>query len=219
MSLLINDETIAQNSYTCKDILNEKYHDLYVQAEECCKNLHDWQTNAIALMPDAKQLLPQPCNIKGVEELYNANEQTRIQSYVFLLSLFGFCNKVYSDVRVLCDTLAHAINNDDTLTESMTHSNLNSALHKLSILNNIFSPTLTKNSGITGMLRLLDMTNYLGIHSFAAVGSYSFRDIIGTIAGQGYYDLGILIEAINAPMPTAPTVAEAADDDKLIRML
>ena len=218
MKLKISEEIIGCHGYTCKDILEDKHHNLYMRAEECCQNLLDWQTKVIALMPEAKQALPQPSSINSVEDLYRTNEQANIQSYVFLLSVFNFCDKVYTDLKDMCNTLAVAASNEDDSEEHRIYSDLDNALRKLSTLNNIISLTLIENRGITGMLRLLEMCNYIALRSFSAVGSYTFRDIIGTIVGQGYYDVGILVEATNVTTPTTPTVAGAADDEKLIRI-
>ena len=51
-----------------------------------------------------------------------------------------------------------------------------------------------------------------GLHDWKTVGSWTYRDVVGTVMGRGYFDLEMLVATPTEPIPTTTTIGEVADD-------
>lgn len=50
------------------------------------------------------------------------------------------------------------------------------------------------------------------LHDWKSVGSWTYRDVVGTVMGRGYFDLEMLVATPAEPIPTTTTIGEVADD-------
>ena len=41
-----------------------------------------------------------------------------------------------------------------------------------------------------------------GLHDWKSVDSWTYRDVVGTVMGRGYFDLEMLVATLAEPIPT-----------------
>jgi predicted negative regulator of RcsB-dependent stress response len=203
-----------------REILECDYQELLETAESGCTLLTKLQNALIELLPSSQKLLP--CNI---EQLAGAEAQANLMTYISYYSLFAFADKAYTILNAQCTALAKARCSHNDAEEDDAADNLKKTLNALSRIP--FDNLL--DHGAVGLHRLDTFKDYLQenldflvIPVIDANGSlrsnWSFRDITGTIMGHGLSYEKLLTDCIAAPQPSAPTIGELVDNEKMVRI-
>ena len=207
-------------TYTYKEILEDRYPELFEQAEEQRNCLAELQSKVIALLPNVKIIIP---NRRYLQVgIHSVEAQTCAQEKIVLHSLYNFADKAYIQIKNMCEVLAEAINSNNCIAEEDAHVNLEDALDKLTVLYHQFGGALLENLGVVGLLRLQRIADYMGtkynLYDWSAVGSWTFRDVVGTVTGHGYFGSDLLFAALAEPIPTAVTIGEVAENSTMLRI-
>lgn len=204
MRLKISRKTLSEKvicergSYSAKEILENLYPELVEQVEEHRHRLGELQSRVRELLPTAKEHLPATKGITNAE-LHSATAQANIQAYITLRSLYGFAIKAQLQIYNMCEGLAKAINGDKSVSEEDAHANLKEFLGRLSAMYDQYGPALFENLGVVGLLRMQHIADYMGakynLYDFSAVGSWTFRDVVGSVISRGYFGMDLILEA------------------------
>ena len=162
-----------------------------------------------------------PCNI---EQLAGAKAQANFMTYIYYYSLFSFADKAYTILNEQCTALAKALDANDAEDKKKGVENLEKTLKALSY---VPFDTLLNDSAV-GLLRLDIFKEYLGERldfpvipvydeNGKRIGSWSFRDITGTMVNNGLSHKQLLTNCINAPLPDS-TIGKVVDDETLLRI-
>ena len=206
--------------HTMREFLECNYPELLERAESRCTILTDVQNALIDLLPSSQKLLP--CNIK---QLDNAEAQANLMTYIYYYSLFAFAGKAYTILNAQCTALAKALDANDSEDEEKGVENLEKTLEALGYVP--FDTLL--NHSVAGLLRLDIFKEHLqyrldfpvipvydenGKH----IGTWTFRDITGTMVRNGLSYEQLLTDCINAPLPSCHTVDKLVDDETMVRI-
>ena len=206
---------------TMRDFLELYYSDLLEAAESGCTLLTELQSALIDLLPRSKKLLP-----SNIEQLAGAEAQANFMTYIYYYSLFSFADKAYTILNEQCTALAKALDANDAEDKKKGVENLEKTLKALSY---VPFDTLLNDSAV-GLLRLDIFKEYLCKRlDFPVIplydengkrigGSWSFRDITGTMEINGLSDKKLLTDCINAPLPDSITIGKVVDDVTLLRI-
>lgn len=210
----------TRHPYTLRELLECDYPELLEAAESMCVVLTELQNAIVERLPLSKRLLP-----FDIKQLAHVEKQANLMTYIYYHSLFAFADEVYTILNKQCTALAEALNSNDKTAEDAAADKLKQTLQSLG---RIPFDTLL-NHGAVGLLRLEHFKDYLQgrldfnvISVFDQTGKihahWSFRDITGTIEGNGLDHEGLLEDVINTPLPNAPTIGKVVDDETLVRM-
>lgn len=206
--------------HTMREFLECNYPELLEAAESRCTILTDLQNALIGLLPSSQKLLP--CNI---EQLAGAEAQANLMTYIYYYSLFAFADKAYTILNAQCTALAKALDANDAEDEKNVAENLEKTLDALDYVP--FDALL--NHSATGLLRLDIFKEHLqyrldfpvipvydenGKH----IGTWTFRDITGTMVKNGLSYEQLLTDSIKAPLPDSTTIGKVVDDETLLRI-
>ena len=206
--------------HTMREFLEYNYPELLESAESGCTLLTKLQSALIDLLPSSQKLLP--CNI---EQLAGAKAQANLMTYIYYYSLFAFADKAYTILNAQCTALAKALDANDAEDEKNAVENLEKTLEVLSYVP--FDTLL--NHSAAGLLRLdifkehlqhrldfpvIPVYNENGKH----IGTWTFRDITGTMVRNGLSYEQLLTDCINAPLPDSTTIGKVVDDETLLRI-
>ena len=206
--------------HTMREFLEYDYPELLEAAESGCTLLTELQNALIDLLPSSQKLLP--CNI---EQLAGAEAQANLMTYIYYYSLFAFADKAYTILNEQCTALAKALDANDAEDKKKGVENLEKTLKALSY---VPFDTLLNDSAV-GLLRLDIFKEYLGERldfpvitrydeNGKRIGSWSFRDITGTMVNNGLSHKQLLTNCINAPLPDSITIGKVVDDETLLRI-
>ena len=152
------------------------------------------------------------------EELKRAESQTNFVNYIRLRSLYAFAEKIWKVIEELCRKLAEAENSARELIEDSK-----GALDKtLGVAETIPFEKLVdqKTFGLDELNELL-LSFKNNPHDFIVLrhsrGTWSFLDIMGTIANYGLMYEGLLSAALSDDLPSGPSIGQLLADDKPIR--
>ena len=206
--------------HTMREFLEYDYPELLEAAESGCTLLTELQNVLIDLLPSSQKLLP--CNI---EQLAGAEAQANLMTYIYYYSLFAFADKVYTILNAQCTALAKALDANDAEDEEKGVENLEKTLEALGYVP--FDTLL--NHSAAGLLRLDIFKEHLqhrldfpvipvydenGKH----IGTWTFRDITGTMVKNGLSYEQLLTDSIKAPLPDSTTIGKVVDDETLLRI-
>ena len=206
--------------HTMREFLEYDYPELLEAAESGCAVLTELQNVVIELLPSSQKLLP--CNI---EQLAGAEAQANLMTYIYYYSLFAFADKAYTILNAQCTALAKALDANDAEEEEKGVENLEKTLEALGYVP--FDTLL--NHSAAGLLRLdifkehlqhrldfpvIPVYNENGKH----IGTWTFRDITGTMVRNGLSYEQLLTDCINAPLPDSTTIGKVVDDETLLRI-
>ena len=205
---------------TMRDFLELYYADLLEAAESGCTLLTELQSALIDLLPRSKKLLP-----SNIEQLEGAEAQANFMTYIYYYSLFSFADKAYTILNEQCTALAKALDANDAEDKKKGVENLEKTLKALSY---VPFDTLLNDSAV-GLLRLDIFKEYLGERldfpvipvydeNGKRIGSWSFRDITGTMVNNGLSVKQLLTNCINAPLPDSTIIGKVVDDETLLRI-
>ena len=206
--------------HTMREFLEYDYPELLEAAESGCTLLTELQSALIDLLPSSQKLLP--CNI---EQLAGAEAQANLMTYIYYYSLFAFADKAYTMLKEQCSALAEALNSNNDEKEEETVEILKKTLDAL---NRMPFDNLLDHSAV-GLLRLDIFKEYLGERldfpvipvydeNGKRIGSWSFRDITGTMVNNGLSHKQLLTNCINAPLPDSTIIGKVVDDETLLRI-
>ena len=206
--------------HTMREFLEYDYPELLEAAESRCAVLAELQNAVIELLPLSKKLLP-----SNMGQLGNVEAQANFMTYIYHYSLFAFADKAYTILNAQCTALAEALNANDDETKEETVENLENTLEALGY---VPFDTLFNHSA-AGLLRLDIFKEHLqhrldfpvipvydenGKH----IGTWTFRDITGTMVRNGLSFEQLLTDCINAPLPDSTTIGKVVDDETLLRI-
>lgn len=206
--------------HTMREFLEYDYPELLEAAESRCAVLAELQNAVIELLPLSKKLLP-----SNMGQLGNVEAQANFMTYIYHYSLFAFADKAYTILNAQCTALAEALNANDDETKEETVENLENTLEALGYVP--FDTLL--NHSAAGLLRLDIFKEHLqhrldfpvipvydenGKH----IGTWTFRDITGTMVRNGLSFEQLLTDCINAPLPDSTTIGKVVDDETLLRI-
>ena len=206
--------------HTMREFLEYDYPELLEAAESGCTLLTELQNALIDLLPSSQKLLP--CNI---EQLAGAEAQANLMTYIYYYSLFAFADKAYTILNAQCTALAKALDANDAEDEEKGVENLEKTLEALGYVP--FDTLL--NHSAAGLLRLDIFKEHLqhrldfpvipvydenGKH----IGTWTFRDITGTMVKNGLSYEQLLTDSIKAPLPDSTTIGKVVDDETLLRI-
>ena len=205
---------------TMRDFLELYYANLLKAAESGCTLLTELQSALIDLLPRSKRLLP-----SNIDQLAGAEAQANFMTYIYYYSLFSFADKAYTILNEQCTALAKALDANDEEDEKKGVENLEKTLKALSY---VPFDTLLNDSAV-GLLRLDIFKEYLGERldfpvipvydeNGKRIGSWSFRDITGTMVNNGLSHKQLLTNCINAPLPDSTIIGKVVDDETLLRI-
>ena len=205
---------------TMRDFLELYYANLLKAAESGCTLLTELQSALIDLLPRSKKLLP-----SNIDQLAGAEAQANFMTYIYYYSLFSFADKAYTILNEQCTALAKALDANDAEDKKKGVENLGKTLKALSY---VPFDTLLNDSAV-GLLRLDIFKEYLGERldfpvipvydeNGKRIGSWSFRDITGTMVNNGLSHKQLLTNCINAPLPDSTTIGKVVDDETLLRI-
>ena len=207
-------------AYTMREFLEYDYPELLEAAESRCAVLAELQNAVIELLPLSKKLLP-----SDIVRLDCVEAQANLMVYIYHYSLFAFADKAYTMLKEQCSALAEALNSNNDEKEEETVEILKKTLDALS---RIPFDTLLNHSA-AGLLRLDIFKEHLqhrldfpvipvydenGKH----IGTWTFRDITGTMVRNGLSYEQLLTDCINAPLPDSTTIGKVVDDETLLRI-
>ena len=206
--------------HTMREFLECNYPELLERAESRCTILTELQSALIDLLPSSQKLLP--CNI---EQLARAEAQANLMTYIYHYSLFAFAGKAYTILNAQCTALAKALDANDAEDEKNAVENLEKTLEVLSYVP--FDTLL--NHSAAGLLRLDIFKEHLQHRlDFNVIpvlkangelrGTWTFRDITGTMVRNGLSYEQLLTDCINAPLPDSTTIGKVVDDETLLRI-
>ena len=205
---------------TMRDFLELYHPDLLEAAESGCTLLTELQSALIDLLPRSKKLLP-----SNIEQLAGAEAQANFMTYIYYYSLFAFADKAYTILNAQCTALAKALDANDAEDEEKGVENLEKTLEALGY---VPFDTLLDHSA-AGLLRLdifkeplqhrldfpvIPVYDENGKH----IGTWTFRDITGTMVRNGLSYEQLLTDCINAPLPDSTTIGKVVDDETLLRI-
>ena len=206
--------------HTMREFLEYDYPELLEAAESRCALLAELQNAVIELLPLSKKLLP-----NNMGQLGNVEAQANFMTYIYHYSLFAFAGRVYTIINAQCTALAEALNANDDEKEKEIVENLENTLEALGYVP--FDTLL--NHSAAGLLRLdifkehlqhrldfpvIPVYNENGKH----IGTWTFRDITGTMVRNGLSYEQLLTDCIAAPLPNRPTIGKVVDDETLLRI-
>ena len=206
--------------HTMREFLECNYPELLERAENRCTILTDLQNTLIELLPLSKKLLP-----SDIARLDCVEAQANLMTYIYYYSLFAFADKAYTILNAQCTALAKALDANDAEDEEKGVENLEKTLEALGY---VPFDTLLDHSA-AGLLRLDIFKEHLqhrldfpvipvydenGKH----IGTWTFRDITGTIVQNGLSYEQLLTDCINAPLPNSTTIGKVVDDETLLRI-
>ena len=206
--------------HTMREFLEYDYPELLEAAESRCAVLTELQNALIDLLPSSQKLLP--CDI---EQLAGAEAQANLITYIYYYSLFAFADKAYTILNAQCTALAKALDANDAEEEEKGVENLEKTLEALGY---VPFDTLLDHSA-AGLLRLdifkeplqhrldfpvIPVYDENGKH----IGTWTFRDITGTMVRNGLSYEQLLTDCINAPLPDSTTIGKVVDDETLLRI-
>ena len=205
---------------TMRDFLELYYANLLKAAESGCTLLTELQSALIDLLPRSKKLLP-----SNIDQLAGAEAQANFMTYIYYYSLFSFADKAYTILNEQCTALAKALDANDAEDKKKGVENLEKTLKALRY---VPFDTLLNDSAV-GLLRLDIFKEYLGERldfpvipvydeNGKRIGSWSFRDITGTMVNNGLSHKQLLTNCINAPLPDSITIGKVVDDVTLLRI-
>ena len=206
--------------HTMREFLEYDYPELLKAAESGCTLLTELQSALIDLLPLSKKLLP-----SNIEQLAGAEAQANFMTYIYYYSLFSFADKAYTILNKQCTALAKALDANDAEDEKKGVENLKKTLDALRY---VPFDTLLNHSAV-GLLRLNIFKEYLCKRldfpvitrydeNGKRIGSWSFRDITGTMVINGLSHKQLLTNCINAPLPDSTTIGKVVDDETLLRI-
>ena len=203
-----------------REFLEYDYPELLERAENRCTILTDLQNTLIELLPLSKKLLP-----SDIARLVGAEAQANLMTYIYYYSLFAFADKAYTILNAQCTALAKALDANDAEDEEKGVENLEKTLEALGY---VPFDTLLDHSA-AGLLRLdifkeplqhrldfpvIPVYDENGKH----IGTWTFRDITGTMVRNGLSYEQLLTGCINAPLPDSTTIGKVVDDETLLRI-
>ena len=206
--------------HTMREFLEYDYPELLEAAESRCAVLTELQNAVIELLPLSKKLLP-----SNMGQLGNVEAQANFMTYIYHYSLFAFADKAYTIINAQCTALAEALNANDDEKEKEIVENLEKTLEALG---SVPFDTLLNHSA-AGLLRLDIFKEHLqhrldfpvipvydenGKH----IGTWTFRDITGTMVRNGLSFEQLLTDSIKAPLPDSTTIGKVVDDETLLRI-
>ena len=206
--------------HTMREFLEYDYPELLEAAESRCALLAELQNAVIELLPLSKKLLP-----NNMGQLGNVEAQANFMTYIYHYSLFAFAGRVYTIINAQCTALAEALNANDDEKEKEIVENLENTLEALGYVP--FDTLL--NHSAAGLLRLDIFKEHLqhrldfpvipvydenGKH----IGTWTFRDITGTMVRNGLSYEQLLTDCINAPLPDSTTIGKVVDGETLLRI-
>ena len=206
--------------HTMREFLEYDYPELLEAAESRCALLAELQNAVIELLPLSKKLLP-----NNMGQLGNVEAQANFMTYIYHYSLFAFAGRVYTIINAQCTALAEALNANDDEKEKEIVENLENTLEALGYVP--FDTLL--NHSAAGLLRLdifkehlqhrldfpvIPVYNENGKH----IGTWTFRDITGTMVKNGLSYEQLLTDCINAPLPDSTTIGKVVDGETLLRI-
>ena len=205
---------------TMRDFLELYYANLLKAAESGCTLLTELQSALIDLLPRSKKLLP-----SNIDQLAGVEAQANFMTNIYYYSLFSFADKAYTILNEQCTALAKALDANDAEDEEKAVENLEKTLEALGY---VPFDTLLNDSAV-GLLRLDIFKEYLGERldfpvipvydeNGKRIGSWSFRDITGTMVNNGLSHKQLLTNCINAPLPDSITIGKVVDDVTLLRI-
>ena len=205
---------------TMRDFLELYYANLLKAAESGCTLLTELQSALIDLLPRSKKLLP-----SNIDQLAGAEAQANFMTYIYYYSLFSFADKAYTILNEQCTALAKALDANDAEDKKKGVENLEKTLKALSY---VPFDTLLNHSAV-GLLRLDIFKEYLGERldfpvipvydeNGKHIGTWTFRDITGTMVRNGLSYEQLLTDCINAPLPDSTTIGKVVDDETLLRI-
>ena len=206
--------------HTIRELLECSYPEMLESAESGCTRLTELQKALIDLLPSSQKMLP--CNI---EQLAGAEAQANFMTYIYYYSLFAFAHKVYTMFKEQCTALAEALDENNVEDKENAVEKLEKTLEAL---NYVPFDTMLNHSA-AGLLRLDIFKEHLqerldfpvitvydekGKH----IGTWTFRDITGTIVKNGLSCEQLLTNCINAPLPESTTIGKVVNDETLLRI-
>ena len=206
--------------HTMREFLEYDYPELLEAAESRCAVLAELQNAVIDLLPLSKKLLP-----GDIAQLDSVEAQANLMTYIYYYSLFAFADKAYTILNAQCTALAKALDANDAEDEEKGVENLEKTLEALGY---VPFDTLLDHSA-AGLLRLdifkeplqhrldfpvIPVYDENGKH----IGTWTFRDITGTMVRNGLSYEQLLTDCINAPLPDSTTIGKVVDDETLLRI-
>lgn len=206
--------------HTMREFLECNYPELLERAESRCTILTELQSALIDLLPSSQKLLP-----SDIVRLDCVEAQANLMTYIYHYSLFAFADKAYTILNAQCTALAKALDANDSEDEEKGVENLEKTLDALGYVP--FDTLL--NHSVAGLLRLDIFKEHLqhrldfpvipvydenGKH----IGTWTFRDITGTLVKNGLSYEQLLTDSINAPLPDSTTIGKVVDDETLLRI-
>ena len=206
--------------HTMREFLEYDYPELLEAAESGCAVLTELQNAVIELLPLSKKLLP-----SDIAQLDCVEAQANLMVYIYHYSLFSFADKAYTMLKEQCSALAEALNSNNDEKEEETVEILKKTLEALGYVP--FDTLL--NHSAAGLLRLDIFKEYLGERldfpvipvydeNGKHIGTWTFRDITGTMVRNGLSYEQLLTDCINAPLPDSTTIGKVVDDETLLRI-
>ena len=207
-------------AYTMREFLEYDYPELLEAAESRCAVLAELQNAVIELLPLSKKLLP-----GDIARLDSVEAQANLMTYIYYYSLFAFADKAYTILYAQCTALAKALDANDAEDEEKGVENLEKTLEALGY---VPFDTLLDHSA-AGLLRLDIFKEHLQHRlDFNVIpvlkangelrGTWTFRDITGTMVRNGLSYEQLLTDCINAPLPNSTTIGKVVDDETLLRI-
>jgi hypothetical protein len=203
-----------------REFLECHYPELLETAESGCAVLTGLQNALVELLPQSQKLLP-----REIKQLANIEAQANFMTYIYHYSLFAFAGRVYTIINAQCTALAEALNANDDEKEKEIVENLENTLEALGYVP--FDTLL--NHSAAGLLRLDIFKEHLQHRldfpvipvydeNGKYIGTWTFRDITGTMVRNGLSYEQLLTDCIAAPLPNRPTIGKVVDDETLLRI-
>ena len=207
---------IKKPVYTHAEIIGNGYPEQWSKAQAVVSRLAALQEKVLPTLPSQHHSL----SVDDIQ-LQEFDAQMALQSYILARSLYAFASEVYALLEEQCTALAKATNANDRDAEEDALKLLERTLE---ILDNAPLDAIASDP-INGLLRLSyvthnhDFTYRLDFTIFRSErGSWSFHDIMGSIAHTGLFHKDLLQDAINDALPTLVSVGKLLDDDTMQRV-
>ncbi len=214
MALKVNSKTkVIQDPYTRREMMQKYQSGLWNRAEAVASAILDLQKEVVEMLPEAKRLLP-----RNYEELKGAKVQANFVNYIRLRSLYAFAEEIWKVIEEQCSKLVEAENDARELIDDCK-----GALDKtLGVSETIpFEKLVDQKTFELDELNELLLSFKDNPHDFIVLrhsrGTWSFLDIMGTIANYGLMYEGLLSAALSDDLPSGPSIGQLLADDQSIR--
>lgn len=213
--MLIIDDKVKRLPYTLREIVELYYPEFWGGANECVRIARALQDLATDLMSLYGPHLPASL------DLIKEQKQSQIIYSKFLtgICIYGLGKKLWEIADDNCRKLAQSANESDSETGETAKSALSDLMSFIDRFNKSIVEINDDENGFQALNNLID--SYTPDLDFPVMNQWSYRDVVGTIRGEGLFYERLWHSVVSYEIPKAsniPDLMEGPDDNKMVRI-